>query len=247
MVEGGLVRRLAARCEAVLGELAAMAGDGRAGGRTPSDLPLAALDQAELDRIEAAVPELVDVLPLTPLQEGLAFHAAARAPGEPDPYVVQHTLGLAGPVDAGRLRAAAAALLDRHPHLRARFWQTEDGRVLQVVPAGGGVAWRDVDLGGLAPDEQARRIALVAADERDRGIDLAAGPPVRFALLRLDGEFRLVLTCHHVVADGWSAPLILPRPAGAAHRGRGGRRPAAGTPLPRPPRLAGDPRRRRRP
>ena len=247
VVEGGLVRRLAARCEAVLGELAALAGDGRAGGRTPSDLPLAALDQAELDRIEAAVPELVDVLPLTPLQEGLAFHAAARAPGEPDPYVVQHTLGLVGPgrrrAPPGRGRRAA-----RPPPPPAGPVPADGGR---PVPAGrargrrGGVA-------GRRPRRPRPRRAGPAdrpgggrrARPGDRPGRRPAGP------LRPAAPRRRVPPGPHVPPRGGRRVVGAadpPRPAGPAHRGRGGRRPAAGPPLPRPPRLAGDPRRRRRP
>jgi hypothetical protein len=46
-----------------------------AGGRTPSDLPLVALTQAEIERLESDYPQIEDVLPLSPLQEGLLFHA----------------------------------------------------------------------------------------------------------------------------------------------------------------------------
>ena len=45
-----------------------------AGGRTPSDLPLVALPQSEIERLEQRLL-LDDVLPLSPLQEGLLFHA----------------------------------------------------------------------------------------------------------------------------------------------------------------------------
>ena len=53
-----------------------------AGGRTPSDLPLVALTQGEIERLEGAYPEIEDILPLSPLQEGLLFHALydAQAP-----------------------------------------------------------------------------------------------------------------------------------------------------------------------
>ena len=44
-------------------------------GYTPSDFPLVTLTPEQLGKLEATYPELVDVLPLTPLQEGLLFHA----------------------------------------------------------------------------------------------------------------------------------------------------------------------------
>jgi hypothetical protein len=53
-----------------------------AGGRISSDLPLVALSQAEIEGLESAYPQIEDVLPLAPLQEGLLFHALydAQAP-----------------------------------------------------------------------------------------------------------------------------------------------------------------------
>ncbi|MFE7129410.1 amino acid adenylation domain-containing protein [Streptomyces sp. NPDC057638] len=59
--------------------LAAHAARPGGGGRTPSDLPLTALTQREVETLEAAVPDLTDVLPLTALQEGLLFHAVETA------------------------------------------------------------------------------------------------------------------------------------------------------------------------
>ena len=65
-----------------------------AGGRTPSDLPLVALSQAEIERLERALSGAIeDILPLSPLQEGLLFHALYDAQG-PDVYTVQLELEL---------------------------------------------------------------------------------------------------------------------------------------------------------
>ena len=46
-----------------------------AGGHTPSDFPLVALSQSDVDGLDAAYPGIVDVLPLAPLQQGLSFHS----------------------------------------------------------------------------------------------------------------------------------------------------------------------------
>ena len=81
-----------------------------AGGRTPSDLPLLRLTQDEIDEIERHYPQLDDILPLAPLQEGLLFHALYDAQG-PDVYTIQLELALAGPLDADALARAADALI----------------------------------------------------------------------------------------------------------------------------------------
>ena len=59
-----------------------------AGGRTPSDLPLIDLTQGEIERLEGEYEKIEDILPLSPLQEGLLFHALYDAQG-PDVYTVQ--------------------------------------------------------------------------------------------------------------------------------------------------------------
>ena len=125
-----------------------------AGGRTPSDLPLVALTQGEIETLERRYPQIEDVLPLSPLQEGLLFHALydARAP---DLYTVQLVLSLrggstwrrcgrprrrwcsampaCGPASgtrswAGRCRSSCRALRCRGAASICRCWRTPTGR-----------------------------------------------------------------------------------------------------------------------
>src|SRR5262249_33558080 len=67
-----------------------------------------------------------------------------------------------------------------------------------------------VDLGGLAPAARGRESARLAAAEAARGFDLARPPLLRGCLLRLAGsEHVLLVTAHHIVADGWSVALLV--------------------------------------
>src|SRR5258707_3192356 len=51
--------------------------------------------------------------------------------------------------------------------------------------------------------------AIVAADRQER-FDLAAPPLMRFALMRLAGDgHRLLISNHHLLMDGWSAPILV--------------------------------------
>jgi non-ribosomal peptide synthase protein (TIGR01720 family) len=105
------VRDLAQRWFEALEKLVRHAAAAGAGGRSPSDLPLVALTQGEIERLERHYPRIEDVLPLSPLQEGLLFHALYDAQA-PDVYMVQLALAADRPVVAGG-REPRAALGER--------------------------------------------------------------------------------------------------------------------------------------
>ena len=180
-----------------------------AGGRSPSDLPLLGLTQGEIERLEREYPQIEDILPLAPLQEGLLFHALYDAQS-PDVYTVQLELGLEGALDSAALRAAGQALLDRHASLRADFQHEGLSRPVQVIVPRVEVPWRSLDLSLLDAAERARRLAAFLAQDRGERFDLRSPPLLRFALIRLSAEeHRLVLTNHHILLDGWSMPVLV--------------------------------------
>ncbi|MEN3615862.1 amino acid adenylation domain-containing protein, partial [Plantactinospora sp. ZYX-F-223] len=149
-----------------------------------------------------------EILPLSPLQEGLLFHSVYD--DGTDVYTVQMALDLAGELDAERLRTAAEALLDRHPHLRAAFRYQRADRMLAVVPKQAALPWIVRDLGDLPESEADEELRRLADDERAHRFDLGAPPLMRFLLAtRGPGRHRLVLTIHHILLDGWSMPLLL--------------------------------------
>ncbi|MET9503386.1 amino acid adenylation domain-containing protein [Streptomyces sp. NPDC006622] len=152
---------------------------------------------------------LEDILPLSPMQEGLLFQTEYDRSG-PDVYAVQHTIEVEGPLDASVLRGCAGALIDRHAVLRAGFRRARSGRSLQVVARSVPLPWTESDLGGLpAARAAAEGERLAAADFAER-FDLSKPPLIRFRLLRLGPlRHRLVVTSHHLVLDGWSTPVLL--------------------------------------
>ncbi|MET8759982.1 non-ribosomal peptide synthase/polyketide synthase [Lentzea sp. NPDC004782] len=168
------------------GALAELAQD-TSGGLTPSDVPLVHIGQQELDRLRG----VEDVLPLSPLQEGLLFLALYEAE---DPYVGQLVLRFDGGFDRTRMRAAAGELLRRHPNLRAGFRSRSTGAPVQTIPADVTVQW----------DERDDFEAFLPAD-RARGFSVVRPPLLRFTAI---GD-RLVLTHHHLLLDGWSLPLLV--------------------------------------
>ncbi|MEJ1201135.1 MULTISPECIES: non-ribosomal peptide synthetase [unclassified Streptomyces] len=173
------------------------------GGHSPSDFAPVPLTQADVDALDG--PALRDILPLTPLQEGLYFHSVYDDDSAGS-YVEQQLLTLEGEVDAERLAAAATRLLTLHPNLAARFVALADGRVVSVLESGVEAPFTTLDRPGITDDE----IRDHAERDRRAGFDLATGPLMRYTLVRGGpGRNVLVQTVHHIVADGWSVPPML--------------------------------------
>ncbi len=152
--------------------------------------------------------QIEDILPLSPLQEGLLFHATFDSAAD-DPYLVQIAHRLDGPLDAAALRGAAEALVRRHAVLRVGFRQSDDRAPLQIVRRQVKVPWTEVDLTGTPEDEREEAFRRFADEDRARGFDMARPPLIRFALVVMGPrEHRLVVTNHHILMDGWSLPLV---------------------------------------
>ncbi len=203
------VGELAAGWFGALKALVAHADEAGSGGRSPSDLPLLDLSQTEIEGLERQVAEIEDVLPLTPLQEGLLFHALYDA-AAPDVYTVQLDLELIGALDADRLMAAVQALVARHASLRACFRHDGLQAPVQVIVPRASVPWRRIDLSMLPEAEREQRLAALLRQDRLERFDLGQAPLLRFALIGLAADrHRLVLSSHHLLMDGWSGPVLV--------------------------------------
>ncbi|WP_231744927.1 condensation domain-containing protein, partial [Mycobacterium sp. IS-1590] len=202
-VEEGQVSRLGRLWFEALAGICAHVRRGGAG-LTPSDITPVRLSQQQIDELEQRY-RIADVLPLTPLQQGLLFHAdAAQAAGD-DVYAVQLVLTVAGPLDQYRLHEAVRTVVRRHPNLAARFNEQFDQPV-QIIPRDAEAGWRYVELATDA-DEQAQH---VHAAEREAVFDLAESPAFRVALIRTAADrHQIVITSNHILMDGWSLSIVL--------------------------------------
>ena len=193
------------------------------GGPTPSDVPLAQLDQGTLDHLFSGQRRLEDLYPLAPMQQGMLFHSLL----EPDSavYFEQSSWSLEGPLDPAAFGAAWQRLMDRHTILRSSFVWRDLERPLQAV-------WRHVDMpithhdwrGDSAhgtsdldaedpdieePDAEELRLAQFLENDRRHGFPLDQPPLTRVALIRLgDTRHRFVWSYHHALLDGWSISAL---------------------------------------
>ncbi len=151
---------------------------------------------------------VADAYPLTPMQEGMLFHALAE-PGS-DVFENQRTIEVEGELDLAAFRAAWERLVERYDVLRTAFvWDGLD-RPLQVVRRSAALEWHEHDWVHLTPDEQSQRFRLLQGEDMQRGFDLQAAPLMRMTMIRMrEDGWRWLWTSHHLIADAWSVQVLL--------------------------------------
>src|SRR4029078_12026434 len=115
------------------------------------------------------------------------------------------------PDNAAVVGASLAGIAERHEVLRTNFVAVA-GRAEQVIapPAPLPPPLPLIDLEELSAARREGVAQELAAAQARRPFDLARGPLVRTALLRLGPEeHAVVVVFHHAVADGWSLSIYV--------------------------------------
>jgi amino acid adenylation domain-containing protein len=145
---------------------------------------------------------------LSPMQEGLLFHALLA----PDSavYFEQVCCRLSSLAHAGNFRRAWQMAVDRHAALRTCFYWKNRKRPLQIVRKECDLKWIEKDWRGIDPDEQQVRLDALLQTDRLEGFELDKAPLMRCTLLRLtDSDFQFIWSHHHLILDGWSGALVV--------------------------------------
>ncbi|MFJ2264762.1 condensation domain-containing protein, partial [Streptomyces sp. NPDC087844] len=225
--DGATIERLAHRYVDVLAEVIEFCCRAGVGGCTPSDFPLAGLDQVALDGVAGRFGTVLeDVYPLTALQQGMVFHSQLSS--DAGMYWVQNGLLLEGELDVGALRRAWELVFARHEVLRSGVVWEGVPQPLAVVSRSVSLPWEVVDFSLVGEGVRGRVDDFLAADWA-RGADFSAPTLVRLALVRLAVDrYQLVWSYHHLLLDGWSVPIVLGEVLEAYHAFRVGGVPRLG-------------------
>ncbi|MGG0815881.1 non-ribosomal peptide synthase/polyketide synthase [Paenibacillus alvei] len=179
-----------------------------AGGYTPSDFPASNLSQQELDRIARDYKELEDVHLLSPLQQGMLFHALYSP--ESTVYFEQAVTELTGPLNVEVFDRAWQSIIQRHAIFRTFFqweWLQEPH---QIVLANVNIPIKVINLLDLAVEEQQKQISQLLEQDRQERFDLSSQPLMRLMLICLENErTKFVWSFHHILLDGWSVFAVL--------------------------------------
>ena len=124
-------------------------------------------------------------------------------------YTIPGALHLRGELDEDALRHSFQQLIKRHEALRTRFYE-RDGQAFQRVEASADFELPLIDLSDLPHAECEARAQQVREDLARSPFDLEKGPLLRVTLVRLDDEeHQLLVTLHHIIADGWSLNILI--------------------------------------
>jgi thioesterase domain-containing protein len=157
-----------------------------------------------------------DATPLEPpARVGLLSHAQLRLwfvnrldPFSPS-YNIPFALAVYGPLDVFALGRALAEIVRRHQVLRTAIVLTGEEPRSIVLPAPDTILTH-CDLSRTVVDQREAAIAELIRQEVRRPFDLARDLVIRAALAKLSpAEHVLIITIHHIAADGWSLDVLL--------------------------------------
>ena len=184
-----------------------------AGGYTPSDFPLARVSQSDLDKALIGTKSgdgkavLSDLYALTPLQQGLWFHALVNP--ESGVYVEQSVFRIEGYTNRDVLRQAWEKVVEQHAILRTGIiWEGLE-HPLQLVRSTVELPWAEVDWRESPDNEHQSRLLKFLDEDRLRGFDLTQAPLMRLTLIQVaETSAILVWSFHHLILDRWSVDLV---------------------------------------
>lgn len=152
--------------------------------------------------------EVKNIYPLTPLQEGMLYHAL-HSPGD-SAYFEQLSYRIQGTFDERCFQESLEVLLDRHDILRTIFVHENTPQPLQVVLRKREVRMLVEDLRGLSSETQAARLKQYKEQDRVHSFSLHQHLLLRLAVFKLGNDrFEMVWSFHHILMDGWSFTVLL--------------------------------------
>ena len=179
-----------------------------AGGLTPSDFPLAALTQAQLDALPVPAECIEDVYPLTPMQEGMLLHTLLE-PGT-GLYYMQDRYRINSALDPQRFAQAWQAVVARHEALRASFCWNAGEHMLQIIHRPGTTAVDYQDWSDAPQEGHEARLQALLKQEREAGFDLLNQAPFHLRLIRVgEARYWFMMSNHHILIDAWCRSLLM--------------------------------------
>jgi len=152
--------------------------------------------------------DLKDIYPLTPLQEGMLFHALFG--DDQSTYVEQFSYLITGSFAPDLFLQSWQNLVDRHDILRTAFEFERTKQPCQIVLKQVRADTRFIDLSNLNKTEQDATLDQLRQEDRQKPFTPDAGQLARLCVVKLDIQrHEIIRTHHHILLDGWSSAILL--------------------------------------
>ncbi|SDX09030.1 Condensation domain-containing protein [Marininema mesophilum] len=153
---------------------------------------------------------IIDIYPLSPLQEGMLFHSIYDQEDENSAsYIVQISILLGGKLDTAIFKKAWEHVINRNEIFRSAFMWEEIDHPLQVVFGEASFEMDNEDWSTCSHDEREKRLKLLLESDRKKGFQLDEAQLMRVKVIKeAEAEYRIVWTHHHILLDGWSVSLV---------------------------------------
>jgi amino acid adenylation domain-containing protein len=124
-------------------------------------------------------------------------------------YNLPSVLQIDGQLNDKALGQSLSAIVKRHQVLRTTFHSDDQEQVIQVIGSVAESPLRIVDLSDLVGEQLHRECSRLIDEEASTPFDLASDMMLRALLLKLSPQSHvLVITMHHIAADGWSGGVL---------------------------------------
>ncbi|MBP1080163.1 amino acid adenylation domain-containing protein [Bacillus capparidis] len=172
---------------------------------TPSDFPLAIIDQKKLDELAEDYQTIEDIYQLSPVQQSMIFHHIYS----PDSSVTveQTVFSIESKLNVQVFERVWQTILERHESLRTSYhWEGLDEPV-QMIHKHCEVPFQFLDWTTLSEDSQ--KLEQLIADDRKKGFDLSKPPLMRILVIkRSESSYEVIWTHHHLQLDGWCNSIL---------------------------------------
>ena len=182
--------------------------------KTASDygLPETISNQKLTDFINSETHQhkIVDIYPLSPLQEGLLFHSLYD--NDTSGYAIQFQCDITNEFSKEAFNKTWEYLIEKHTILRTAVYAEQLAIPVQCIYENVALPIEELDLSEYSGEVLVEKLNEFLEEDRKAGFELENAPLFRISLLNIGGgKTRMLFTNHHILWDGWSLSSLMQR------------------------------------